>query len=249
MRMFMEVSSAGRTPGTPLSRAARQIFLLLLAVDAFFVVMHVLCIHFGVLSNYRWSLGADRGYSEKFQYLQYAAVCMGLAAIVVWRTRDWVLVAWFILIGLLMLDDMFTGHEILGLWISELAQLPAVLGMKPRHLGELLGAGLLGLVVVPLLLVAHLRARAPALRLSRDLFVLFGALVLCGVGIDLLHAMATGGPAKVLGILEDGGEILAVTAMIYVVLQHLWTEGEPAFRPSAGVVQWLSARWPRLIQP
>jgi hypothetical protein len=105
-------------------------------------------------------------------------------------------------------------------------ELPLAFGLRPDDIGELLFAALVGASMLALVGFASWHGGEQSRRVSRDLLCLVVALGFAGVAIDTLHVIAyfhRSLLAQVLLVIEDGGEMLiisALTAYAFHVASH-----------------------------
>jgi len=140
------------------------------------------------------------------------------------RTRAVVYVGWAIVFAFLLLDDAFQIHERFGKWLSQEYSLPVAFGLRPDDIGELLFAAAIGVVTMLLIGVGFWWGDVDARLVSRDMALLVILLAGLGVGMDLLHVIAYfKAPllAQFLLIVEDGGEMLVVSAMVAYMVNVL----------------------------
>lgn len=212
----------------PLSERLNQggIFLLLLiSADMAFVIVHLVHKLTPFIASSFYSLKADRGYSEIFQYVKTYWIVLMLAALW-WRKRDGVYVVWMLLYAYLLCDDAFRIHERGGIAIARHWDYESALGLRARDFGELTVSGAFGLAFLVLILIMYLRSTRDAKNASQDLALLFGVLVFFGVFIDMLSIVAGGGYSKVFfGVVEDGGEMFAMSLVCWYVLNLLGRRG------------------------
>jgi hypothetical protein len=208
----------------------RKLLVLLLCVDVAFFVLH----GFNRLSASRndlFSLAVDGGYAEVFQYLKEFSVAIALL-LLFGRTREGVYGAWALLFTYLLFDDALTIHETAGKVVA--AHLTDVQGFafRAQDFGELTVSALAGLVFLGLIGAFYVRSSEGARDVSKDLAVLVGLLVFFGVCLDLAHLALEAMHVRALTIVEDGGEMIAMSiAVSYVVhlvgdrkhaAGHLW---------------------------
>lgn len=188
-------------------------FLIILHAGIGWLVLsgHIERDHWPVLLNISrdWSLAEIAGY---FKWAILIAVL--LRAFFRSSERLFSALAFFFLITLL--DDALQLHEQVGGWIVHLTGLHLSIGSKAFALGEIaiwLLLGLLGISVV----AAAWRSTDDYLRAHvLPLLGFFAVLILFAVGVDLIHFAvpdysAWGG---IVGIMEDGGEMLIMTVML-----------------------------------
>lgn len=244
----MQVATAWRDHGPDNAVAsARYVtsafwLLLLVAADSAFVVVHLVNKLSPLVENKLYSLGQDGGYAEIFQYLKIYWIAIMLGAL--WsRTREPFYAAWMLLYAYLLCDDALRIHEIAGGAIASAWGYREALGLRPQDFGELTVSGAAGLTFLIVISATYLRASVDARNICRDLALLLGLLVFFGVFVDMLHIMAKGRYLReALGIAEDGGEMLAVSAACWYVLRLLEHRGNAPAPLWPRVLGVLSAR-------
>lgn len=189
--------------------------LLLVAADLAFVFCHVVYVETNLLRGRAFSLEADGGLPEGFQYVKqfWIAAIMFMTAR---RTRLFVYLSWGAVFLFLLLDDALQLHEQAGLWLSQRYALPQISALRPEDLGELLFAAAVGAAMLVLVGPAVLRKGGAARSVSRDLIILIVLLAVLGVLVDMLHVIAyfKGSlAAQFLLIIEDGGEMVVISAI------------------------------------
>lgn len=214
------------SPDDPgLMATARTWLVLLIAADLAFILLHVISVETSLLRGRPFSLEADNGLPEAYQYVKQFWVALCMAALFR-RTRAAVYSGWALVFAFLLIDDAFQLHENVGKWLSVRFAFPAVFGLRPDDLGELLFAAMVGAVTMLLIGFGFWRGDSHARSVSRDMAILVVALAVVGVGFDIVHVIAyfEARPlAQFLLILEDGGEMIVVSLMaayMFNVLNH-----------------------------
>jgi len=164
--------------------------LLLLAADLIFVglqILHAL----GFAGDPRFSLGAERGYAEIYQYVKL----FWTASLLSWfalEMREGLYGVGSLLFGYLLLDDALEIHESAGRAIVDVLGIPSALGLRGQDYGEVGVSALAGLVFLGMGWWAY-RHSSPRAR-CMGVFVFVGVLALAGVGVggDVLHQFAGG---------------------------------------------------------
>jgi hypothetical protein len=202
---------------------ARTVLLLLVAADVAFIFLHVLYVETNLLRGRPFSLEADNGVPEAYQYVKqfWVALCM---ALMFRRVRQVVYLGWLLVFTFLLLDDAFQIHEHIGEWLGAHYVLPVAFGLRPDDIGELLFAAFVGSISTILIGFGYWRADADARITSRDMIIMVIVLAGLGVGVDILHVITYfKAPllAQFLLILEDGGEMLVVSAMVAYMVNTL----------------------------
>ena len=174
----------------------------------------------------------DGSLQELFNYAQ-TGICAAMLGLVALRRHSVMALAWACVFGFVLIDDALMYHETFGAWLAQVLGLPALGGLRPVDLGELLAWALAGAVVAPIWITAFLRTSGTEQGLGLILLALFGGLVFFAVGVDLLHAAV---PSQMLMVAEDGGEMIAIALACAVSL--LWAEAvalsQPPLRPVSG---------------
>lgn len=207
------------------TNSAFTLLLLLICGDLAFIFLHFVYVETGLLRGSDFSLEADGGLSETYQYVKqfWIAACM---AATFGRTRVMLYASWAIVFTFLMVDDAAQIHEHVGAWLGHQYALPVAFGLRPDDAGELLFAGMVGVSMLALVGLASWRSGEQSRRVSRDILGLIVALAFLGVVVDALHVIAyfKGSLlAQLLLVLEDGGEMIvmsALTAYAFHVASH-----------------------------
>lgn len=232
----LDLASVSRFSVRSLNERAASLFLaLLLCGDVAFVAGHLINGLTPLLDNdpmgldYRLllKLDTDRGYSEIYQYLKFIWIAVLFLSLSL-EKRTWHYLTWVLLFTYFLLDDILEIHEKLGFKLAQLFGFESALGLRPRDFGELMVSVLFGIFLLSLVIVAYRRGSMAFRMVSRDLALLVAGLVFFGVGIDMAHTALDFVPG--LGVVEDGGEMLMTTLLLwYVILTKLRGESTDAY--------------------
>jgi hypothetical protein len=207
----------GVAPASAVSSDGRAFACLLglAAVDLALMAAHVAYRHDEPL----YQLGRDGGYPEMFQYAKtYAIVC--LLGAVWWRTREHVFGAWMLVFAYVLADDALRVHERAGAAIAASWDYAPAFGLRAQDFGELTVWAAFGLAFLVALVLSYLRASREARRAARVLGEIFCLLAFFGAFVDMLHSAAQPPRLRaVLGMLEDGGEMLAMSLACWYALK------------------------------
>jgi hypothetical protein len=192
-------------------------WLLLLTGDGLFLLLHLLLVLTPLTADAKFYLNTDGGYAEWFQYIKLGAAVWMLMTLY-WRQRSPLHLYWLGLFAYLLGDDALRLHEIGGLWLANLADLPAVLSLRPQDLGELAISSLIGLFLLTTLTLAYRLSDDDSRAFTRWLLLTLLALAIFGIGADMLQEMA-GRPflRQLLVVVEDGGEMVMISLMLWLV--------------------------------
>lgn len=188
--------------------------------DLLLIAAHLLLVYTPLLTDGNFQLQREAGYAEWFQYLKFAAA-IGLLWVTYRRHKQPLYLAGLLLFGFLLLDDAGQLHEKIGLWLAETAHLPALFALRARDLGELLFMVTSGLALLCLLLLAYQQSSAKTRPLLQSLLPAIAGLAAVGIVGDMLHQMASRPWLRqLLLVVEDGGEILMGSVLLWLVYQH-----------------------------
>jgi hypothetical protein len=198
---------------------------LLLAADLAFIVLDVLLIT-DVLyirrGHRNFSLGGEHSYPETFQHFKEALITL-LLVILALRVRSFLYFGWSLLFLYLWLDDTLSVHETLGDKVGEGLGLPSVFGLPPDHIGEVVVGGCFGLLFLIVIAAAYRFSYDPVPKQrSQVLLMLLAVFVFFAVAIDVVDSIAytlgAGQLAFLLYISEDGGEMVAMSILVWFVV-------------------------------
>lgn len=214
--------------------------------DVVFILVHALHVWTPWFDAYSFSIEADGGLAELYQYLKLAWLS-GCLALVFVQTRRWAFVGWVLFFGLLLADDIFRIHERVGRPLGAALGLPAAFGMRTNDYGEIAFAALLGSCAVALVVMTFRSGGRMARQVSADLLCLLGALGLFAVFFDTIHTITyfrAPALAPVLTLIEDGGEMIVVSAIAAYAYNVVKNSG----RRQVAVWPWLRQRLPALAR-
>ncbi len=214
------------------------LLVLLVAVDFIFIAIHALHAWSPLFAGWHFSLESGNGLAAIYQYIKevWLAGCLALAFL---QTRATVFVGWTLLFAFLLLDDALELHERFGAIVAVAWNLPAIFGLRPADLGEIIVAAGIGCAALALVTIAFRRGGHDARQLSADLMCLLVALAFFGVFFDMLHTITffhAPSVAQVFSLIEDGGEMLVVSA----ITAYVFDLASNAGRPRLGV--WVRVR-------
>ena len=159
-----------------------------------------------------WHLGTEGSVPEVFNYLKWALLAVLLAA-ASRRYADPLLAVFSGLFLLVLLDDSLQFHERAGGVLAGVLDAGDAVTQAAGEIAYWLATAAIFVV----LMVFGWRASTSRIRQAvLPLVVLFGGVVVCGAGFDLLHALSPPGSAlsATFGIMEDGGEMAFASALL-----------------------------------
>jgi hypothetical protein len=205
-----------RFPGYSAEKSAALLLSILLLGDLVFITIHLLHILTPYFNSPSFNIEFDNGYGEKYQYLKYLVVI----CLFIWfcsMRRTFGLLPWALLFGYFLADDAWQMHERLGAWIGEELPFAPPFRLRRQDLGELLVTTTAGLILLPSFLAAYFFGPRTLRKTFHDLLLLLSLLMGFAVGVDMVHAAFLGSPRIefVLGVIEDGGELIAVSLLAW----------------------------------
>lgn len=191
--------------------SASSFLLLLLVADFAFIFLHFLW-RAAPISNDLFSLQRDRGYAEFYQYIKEFWIIVLLLSICI-RTRATGYIVWIVLFGYLLYDDALQVHETLGKYLAARLDIVPLLNLRAQDIGQLLVAAMSCMLLLTLLSWFYARGSDTFKQSTRHLLLLLFTIAFFGVFVDMLHsALKMGGKVNfVLGVVEDGGEMVAMS--------------------------------------
>lgn len=176
----------------------------------------------GFLRSERWLIERDQGFPELYQYLKVFLAAALLYQLYLKR-RSATYFAWFLTFLFVLLDDALQLHEAFGNFLLANFSLPTIVGVDSFLYVEALLWSLIGLPLLGLIGYDYLQT-ATTRTVTRRLAYLFVILFLFAGLADALHASGLGSNFSygkgITTLLEDGGEMLAVSFMVTYIINH-----------------------------
>ena len=228
--------------------AARELLVVLLGIDLALIAIHVLISagqYLAIIGE--WTAGplgflsvtSDSSLPEIFNHLKEAAMLVVL--VLAWvRSRQAVYLAWSAIMLLILGDDSLRIHENIGQWISTI--LPAAWSGEATHVfHENVVWVAYALLASSLLWCGH--QFSGAVERANSWAILTGVLLVSffAVGVDAIHAIVVRMGAGIdtrlinglLGVVEDGGEMLMLSLTCAIVLSVYRQNRSPVPRTRA----------------
>ncbi len=162
-------------------------------------------------------LSRDRSPGEIFNYgLAFVAATLFFLTFI--ENRSLMLFFLSALMAFVWFDDAMQYHERFGDVLAEQIGLPALPGLRQVDTGEMIAWAVAGLLLGSLLLLSLMRRRDGDLGPLALVSLGFGVLVFCGIFADMVHIAAPPQFGLFLEVIEDGGEMLAMTYMCWIAL-------------------------------
>lgn len=205
----------------------------LLCVDCLLIGLDLSRVSFGFPDSGRFRVANDRSYGELWQYAKELA--LGAAFFMLYRRRGLRIYAvWSAMFLVFLADDALKLHEIVGSLLVHALGLRPLWGLRAQDFGELAALALFYPGLLAALVWCFRGADRRARSLSLAMALLIGVLAFFGVLGDMLHSWMSSG-REFFAILEDGGEMLAMSALAALICFELsgapWRRGP--FGPAA----------------
>jgi hypothetical protein len=195
---------------------------ILISADLLFIALDLMNTYSGYFTDEGFALEKDRGFAEVFQYVkEYWVIVMFCWLAICKSERSYL--ACSLVFGYILLDDSFRLHERLGIKAANYFGFPAAMSLNPRDFGELMINALAGITLLLLITAAYYWGTAEFRRNCRVIIVMLVLLGVFGVIIDTAHVIAGRYAllSKLLGLMEDGGEMLVMSGICWYVFRNL----------------------------
>jgi len=199
-------------------RSATIFLAILLCADLTFFILHHIHILLPNYNNPLYSLEADKGYPEIYQYIKWLWIAILL--IYISRIRlSFGYLAWGILFFYFLIDDSMTIHERIGFYFEENFNFVPPLGLRLNDCGELAASVIAAMILGSIIIGAYILGNQVFRKISQDLILLVLMLIFFSIVIDMsIYAFRVGqNVMKVMGFIEDAGEMLITSIILWYV--------------------------------
>lgn len=171
-----------------------------------------------------WNIDRDWSAGEILNYIKWLILAFVFFTAYL-RDKAMMMMSLGLVVLILLADDSLQLHETLGPNVVHAIGLQNVMGEKAYTFGSLAIWGALGVLVLALTWMGWRTASSSLRKQLYPVFAYFCAIIFCAVGIDAIHELFDFPKVikGLLGILEDGGEMLFLTAMA----RHVWFKFHP----------------------
>src|SRR5699024_2037905 len=201
---------------TSKSRWSLLLLILLVFTDVIFMGVEILY-SLGYAGDYRYSLGADRGYAEVYGYIKLFWIILIFSWLTFQKYQP-IYIVGVLLFGYLLLDDSVKIHETVGEHIVEWVGFTPAFGLRAKDFGELAVSASAGLFFLITGWMAYRHSNATARSVGLCLLAGIAGLAFFGVGADILHQLFGDLLPWIhtsLVILEAGGELLVISILCW----------------------------------
>jgi hypothetical protein len=210
-------------------RATTLFAALVLSVDLVLGLIHVV-VMVGWDAPDVLRVDMDGSYGEAYQYVKYFWLLI-LLVVYARQNRSWAMIAWVLLIAYFMLDDALLLHERAGFWYSSQSWAFGIGPVSAQSLGELTVSALVGVLLLVPLVVGYLRGDARTKWIFRVMLALVVVLLVFALVVDAVHGLFIDIKLidRIVGFVEDFGEMLALSALVVFAFRINVSGGMPGF--------------------
>lgn len=200
-------------------RAVQLVLILVLVIDLLIFSVHWYAVARGSGTRVFY-LDTELSYGEVVQYFKFAWLVV-LTAFFAIEHRSWQIAMWLPVFAYLLADDALRIHERLGRQLSNALGLRETLGPPGLELAQHSVFGIAGLLLMIPLIIGYLRGDSRSRWIYRCFLLLIGILAFFAIVVDLLHVVVVENPRRGdwMGFIEDGGEMLAASALVVFALR------------------------------
>jgi hypothetical protein len=220
-------------------RSARTIIYVIVAVNCCLIGIDIFLKFMSYFGHYHYhpdfQVTVEGGYPELFNYLQLTVVAWLMLHVFV-RTRQAVYAASGIIFLIALAEDALGLHERVGVYAAEI-DIPAPSLLGAPHFAELLHFLVVGALFIVLLVYGLAASSAEDRKIGALFTLLIFILGFFVAVVDAVHIMLIGvfaGSHFLLGVIEDGGEMLTVAVALSAALL-LFRHLDDLRRPSRSV--------------
>lgn len=205
------------------------VLVVLLATDLFFIIMHIMLRTKALPLTTMFSLERDGSYPEYFQYAKIAIIIIQLCFLMK-ITGNFGIISWVLLFVYLLSDDAFRIHERFGEMTAEYFNFIPPFNLRKQDIGEIVFTSAMGIFLISNLFWEYRNGSSLFRKLSLDLTIGLTGLIFFGMGMDFLHAAIDLGRTvgHVLGSIEDGGEMIVISLIVWYLAVVLIQKGKPS---------------------
>lgn len=209
--------------------SASLLLSLLISADlVFFAIQFLLPFFPSMGNNSLLYIQEDGGYPEMFQYLKWFWIIVLLAYMAKLK-RSFGYGVWALIFTYFLCDDALRTREVIASQIAQFLSIIPPFGLRLQDLGELAVAGVVCVLMLILIALACWYESKAFRKFTCDMLLLIVLLAFFGVVADLgyiiMFHVFNWKVMLILGVLEEGGEMLAASLILwYVFLQSLRDE-------------------------
>jgi hypothetical protein len=204
------------------------LLLLILSADLIYIALHIINGVAPLPNTFMFNITKDHSYAEMYQYIKFFWVII-LFVYILKSTKCYSYISWILVFTYFLFDDCLRIHELFGQYIANSFNFNPPLHFRPQDLGELAASGLAGAFLSVNLVSSYIYGSHAFRKVSVDILILVIALAFFGVFVDVAkHAFNLGRVVSFgLGIVEDGGEMVVVSLILWYANLLAICKGNP----------------------
>ncbi|MBL8050246.1 MAG: hypothetical protein JNM46_03410 [Anaerolineales bacterium] len=225
-----------------LPKKAIKFLIFLVAGDLLYIGLHLIhkgARHFDLFTTIReneaFAVYTDRSLGESFQYLKEYWILL-IFLWLIFKNKQYFYTGWVMLFLYLLLDDMLSFHEGLATFALQMLNIDpfyVIAGeLRYQDYGELGVSVFFGILLLTTIGFSYWRGTKEVRTIFHYLFGGLLLIVFFGVVNDFANRIFAEDGSKVLyeltRLIEDGGEMLAMSVMCW----YVYTLTEPEIKPS-----------------
>ena len=181
--------------------------------------------YFSEYSLLNFSVDYEGSYAEKYQYLKFIGISI-ICFLISIKKRSFPFLNFMIIPTYLYLDDSRELHERFGSKIGQLLTEGSYMdtlfiNLRYQDFGEIIYMVLMAFLLLIIFVLSYKLSIKSEKIFFLEIIKLFFLFGIFAIFFDLIHQLSWGGMNKILGIVEDGGEMIIVTFICYSFFQNL----------------------------
>lgn len=209
--------------------SASSFLALLVLADLVFIALHFIRGIIPIFSSKLYSLAKDGGYPEIYQYVKEFWIVLLILSVYV-KTKEIRYILWAMVFAYLLCDDAIRIHERLGSIIASNLDFTPIFGLRLQDFGELAVTAIALVLLLTPIGFFYLRASSMFKKITRDLLVLLLTIGFFGVFVDMVGIVVSWPKGRfLLEIIEDGGEMIAISMVAWYVFLLNIRKGHASF--------------------
>ena len=212
-------------------RSASLFLILLLFGDLVYILLHIINSFIPLFNGNLFDITTDFSYAEWYQYMKFFFITLLVVKVSI-GNEPMRYLAWASVFAYMLIDDSMEIHGRLGGYIALhfLQDFKPPLGLRLEDIGSLAASAMAGIILIIFISWAYWRGSKRFKKVSHDFMLLVFIMVFFGVFFDMVHVAISGGIAinLILEIIEDGGEMVAASLILWYTFFILLRKGKDA---------------------
>lgn len=201
--------------------------MLLISADLVFIALHLIYLLTSLLHLSYYDLSIDKSFSEVYQYIKWFWIVI-LFAYIARAKSSFTYLSWAVLFAYLLMDDALRFHEHAGYFFEDNLSFTPPLGLRLQDMGELTITAISSIFLFSVIAWSYQHGTQAFKKMSLNILLLTFALAFFGIFIDMVHSMVRshGALEATFLVIEDGGEMLVASLIVWYVFLSLSNESD-----------------------